>query len=106
MDVPEVDVDALEAHLAAGGCLIDVREPDEHTVVRVPSGLLIPLATVPDRIAEIPDDRSVYVVCAKGGRSRAAVEFLREQGYEAVNVSGGTEAWVAAGKAVETGEPS
>jgi len=97
VDVPEIDVDELEQRLDEGCPLIDVREPDEYEAARVPGGQLIPLATVPERLAEVPVDRTVYVICAKGGRSRAACEFYRQQGIDAVNVFGGTEAWVVGG---------
>jgi rhodanese-related sulfurtransferase len=58
---------------------------------------------MPERMAEIPSDGTLYVICALGGRSRAAAEFLRSNGIDAVNVAGGTNAWVAADFPVETG---
>jgi rhodanese-related sulfurtransferase len=77
--------------------VVDVREADEYAVGHVPSAVLIPLQTVPLRFEEIPRDRTVYVVCAVGGRSGQAVAWLNEQGYDAVNVAGGTQDWIAAG---------
>ena len=94
--VPEVDVDDLHKMLAEGATLLDVREPDEVEEVRVPGGLRIPLQSLPGRLDEIPGPGSLYVICAVGGRSQAAVEFLRDNGIDAVNVTGGTNAWVAA----------
>ena len=61
MDVPEIDVDELERRLGEGALLIDVREPDEWAEVRVPGGRLIPLQSVPERLAEIPAEGDVYV---------------------------------------------
>ena len=55
---------------------------------------------------EIPSDQSVYVICTKGGRSLAAVDFLLHQGLTAINVIGGTVAWIESGRPVETGEPT
>ena len=104
MDVPEIDVDELERRLEEGAVLIDVREPDEWVEVRVPGGRLIPLQNVPERLAEIPEEGTVYVICALGGRSHAAAEFLRGQGRDAVNVFGGTTAWVDADFPTEAGE--
>ncbi|HCW01125.1 MAG: rhodanese-like domain-containing protein [Acidimicrobiales bacterium] len=101
--VPEVDVDELQARLADGAALLDVREPDEVDEVRVPGGVRIPLGALPERIAEIPSDGTLYVICALGGRSRTAAEFLRHNGIDAVNVAGGTNAWVAADFPVESG---
>ena len=99
MQVPEIDVDELEAVKAAGGKVVDVREPDEYEEAHVPGAVLVPLATVPDRLDEFPSDGPVYLVCASGGRSRRAAEFLRAKGVDAVNVAGGTKSWLAAGKA-------
>ena len=58
MDVPEIDVDELERRLGEGALLIDVREPDEWAEVRVPGGRLIPLQSVPERLAEIPAEET------------------------------------------------
>ena len=103
MDVPEIDTAEL-ARLRAGGVpLIDVREPDEYTAARVPGAVLVPLATVPESLGEVPTDGTVYVICAKGGRSLKAAEFYRANGIDAVNVAGGTTAWVDAGRPVSTG---
>ena len=101
--VPEVDVDELHERLADGAALLDVREPYEVDEVRVPGGVRIPLESVPERMAEVPSTGTLYVICALGGRSRAASEFLRSNGIDAVNVAGGTNAWVAADFPVESG---
>ena len=104
MAVPEIDVTEL-ARLRGEGelVLVDVRQPDEHAEVRVPGVTLIPLGEVPERFEEIPNEGTVYVICAVGGRSAKAAEFLGRQGYEAVNVAGGTNAWVDAGYETESG---
>ena len=106
MDVPEIDVAELAEKRAAGAPLIDVREPDEYEEAHVPGAHLVPLGTVPDRLAEVPTEGTVYVICAKGGRSMRAAQFYREQGIDAVNVAGGTTAWVDAGHPVDTGSES
>jgi rhodanese-related sulfurtransferase len=103
MDVPEIDVAELAKLRAEGAPLIDVREPDEYETAHVPGATLIPLATVPDNLDRVPSDEPVYVICAKGGRSLRAAEFYRANGIEAVNVAGGTTAWVDAGEPVSTG---
>ena len=104
MDVPEISVAELEAVLAEGATVVDVREPEEYRVARVPGALLIPLSEVSDRLREIQTDSRVYVICAKGGRSMAAAEFLRAAGADAVNVKGGTDAWIEAGNTVQSGD--
>jgi thioredoxin 1 len=103
VQVPEIDVEELEARRAAGAEVFDVREPDEYGDARVPGAIPVPLATVPDRLSEFPTDHVVYVICASGGRSRRAAEFLRSNGVDAVNVTGGTKAWLAAGKPHDRG---
>ena len=101
--VPEEDVDELASRLAEGAPLLDVRDPQEVEEVREPGGLRIPLKSMPDRFDEIPAAATIFVICAVGGRSRAAAEFLRNRGVDAVNVAGGTNAWVAADFDTESG---
>jgi rhodanese-related sulfurtransferase/molybdopterin-guanine dinucleotide biosynthesis protein A len=103
MPVPEIDVHELAAAREAGAVLIDVREPNEHEEARVPGAVLIPLGQVPDRVEEIPADGTVYVICARGGRSAKAVEHLRARGIDAVNVAGGTIGWIDAGLPTDSG---
>lgn len=83
--------DAGEPHV-----LLDVREPWELEVARLDPCLHIPLGQVAERIAEVPADRPVCVICHGGVRSGRVVEFLRAQGRaNAVNVRGGIAAWSA-----------
>lgn len=103
VQVPAIDIATLQERLEEGSPLIDVRQPEEYAEARAPGARLVPLDEVPDRIGEIPRDRTVYVICRSGGRSAKAVEHLRTQGIDAVNVTGGTLAWIDAGNAVETG---
>lgn len=104
MDVPEIDIaEAVRRH-AAGTPVIDVREPDEYVEGHVPGAPLIPLGTVVDRVGEVPAEGEVLVICKAGGRSRKAAEFLRTQGIDAVNIAGGTMAWVDAGHRVVLGD--
>ena len=56
----------------------------------MPGAIPVPLATVPDELDDFPTEGPVYVICAAGGRSRRAAEFLRNNGVDAVNVAGGT----------------
>jgi len=104
VDAPEIDIDEAVRRHGGGTPVIDVREPDEYIEGHVPGAALIPLATVPDRSAELPSSGEVLVICKSGGRSRQAAEFLRTQGIDAVNVTGGTMAWIDAGHPVVTGD--
>jgi rhodanese-related sulfurtransferase len=103
MEVPEIDVDELAELRTKGVTLIDVREPDEYEAGHVPGATLVPLTTVPERLDEVPSDGPVYVICARGPRSLRAAEFYRSQGLDAVNVAGGTMAWIEADMPVNTG---
>lgn len=84
-----------------GATVVDVREPDEYAAAHAPGVLHIPLGEVPARVGELPADETIYVICQLGGRSAKAVEFLEARGLDAVNVAGGTAAWVEAGLPVE-----
>ena len=79
------------------GWLLDVREQDEWDRGHAPSAHLVPLSELPSRIAEIPTDQPVLVVCLAGSRSLRAASALVDAGVDAVNVTGGMLAWVSAG---------
>jgi rhodanese-related sulfurtransferase len=103
MSGPEITVDELVQKRAAGAPLIDVRQPDEYERVHVPGAVLIPLADVPERCEEVPQDGTVYVICGSGPRSARAVDYLLKIGIDAVNVAGGTKAWIEAGHPTVSG---
>lgn len=104
MDVPEIDVGELARRHQAGATVVDVRNLDEYEAGHVPGARLVPLPEVADRRAEIPASGEVLVICKSGGRSLRAAELLREQGVDAVNVAGGTMAWIEAGHPVVMGD--
>ena len=82
--------------------VVDVREPDEYAGGHVPGARNLPLRQVVARLAELPEG-SIHVICQSGRRSAQAVEALQAHGLSAVNVEGGTAAWVEADLPVETG---
>jgi molybdopterin-guanine dinucleotide biosynthesis protein A/rhodanese-related sulfurtransferase len=104
VEVSEIDVDTLAERQGAGSVIIDVRMPDEYVEGHVAGARLIPLPEVPDRLAEVPTDQPVLVICKSGGRSLRATEFYVAQGIDATNVAGGTMAWIESGRAVVTGD--
>ncbi len=106
MDVPEIDVMRLAELREQGVPLIDVREDDEFAEARVPGAVHIPLRDVAERVEEVPSDGTVYVICARGHRSAKAAEHLRSVGIDAVNVAGGTIAWIDAGLPTDHGPGS
>lgn len=101
--VREIDVNGFAAALAAGATVIDVRDGDEYVAGHVPGAELIPLGTLQVRVHEVPRTEPVYVICAAGGRSVAAAEFLVSVGVDAVSVAGGTGAWTSTGHPVVRG---
>jgi rhodanese-related sulfurtransferase len=101
----EIDIDGLKQQLDNDGdtTLIDVREPAEFARARVPGAVLIPMGQLASRLHEVPREQPVYVICRTGNRSGAMGPLLDAQGFDSVNVVGGTEAWVRAGHPYETG---
>jgi phage shock protein E len=83
--------------------VLDVRTPGEFAEGHIPGAVNIPLQELEARLAELESQRSgMAVVCAVGGRSKAASELLAGQGFTGVqNVDGGTTGWIAAGHPVE-----
>jgi adenylyltransferase/sulfurtransferase len=76
--------------------LIDVREPHEYEIVKIPGSVLIPKDRIlsGEALAEIPLDRPVVLHCKSGGRSAAALAALHKAGFtDAVHVQGGVLAW-------------
>ena len=81
-----------------GPYILDVREPQEYQICRIPGSVLIPLGQVGSRVEEIEaaaEGRPIVVHCKMGGRSAKAVQLLRERGIErAQNLKGGILAWI------------
>ncbi|UPT73315.1 MAG: rhodanese-like domain-containing protein [Elusimicrobiota bacterium] len=73
--------------------LLDVRQPEEYETARLEGAVLIPLGELPGRLAELPKDRPLVVMCHHGMRSAHAVHHLRQAGFDAVNLTGGIDAW-------------
>ena len=101
--VPEMTVAELRAELAGAAppLILDVREQYEWNQVHIAGTLHIPMNRVPERLAELPADRPIAVLCAHGNRSFGVTHFLREQGFDALNVKGGITQWHVQGGAVE-----
>jgi rhodanese-related sulfurtransferase len=89
--------------------LLDVREPDEWEAGHAPGAHHVPMMEIPARIAEIPTDVDVVVVCRSGGRSGQVVSYLLNNGRDNVrNLDGGMQQWAASGREVvsENGQPA
>jgi adenylyltransferase/sulfurtransferase len=74
--------------------LIDVREPHEFQICRIPGSTLIPLGEIPKRMHELDSASEIVVHCRSGQRSARAVEFLMKAGFQKIhNLKGGILAW-------------
>ena len=78
-----------------GVFVLDVREPQEYQICRIPSSTLIPLGDLPQRLTELEGHDDMVVHCKSGVRSAKAVKLLREAGFsQAKNLRGGILAWI------------
>ena len=100
----EIDVDELESLMRSGAPVVDVREAREYQAGHVPGAVLVPLGSVPYSIERFASGATTYVICRTGARSYRACEFLMDQGIDAVNVAGGTLAWVNSGRETVVGD--
>lgn len=93
--VPMIAVQDLPEAVAP----LDVREAGEWSAGHAPDAVHLPMSELPARLDEVPDDQDpLYVICRSGQRSAQVAGFLNEQGYRAVNVEGGMQAWRLAGR--------
>lgn len=82
----------LDAAVAAGATVLDVRGPGEHAAGAIPGSLLIPLDDLRARAGELPEGLLV-VHCAVGVRGHTACRLLTQLGRDAVNLDGGYRTW-------------
>jgi len=100
----DVSVAEALALREAGAFILDVRQPDEWAAGHIPDATLIPLGDLPARIAEVPKDRQVVVVCRSGNRSAQGRDILLGAGRPSVtSMAGGMNDWAAAGYPTATG---
>jgi hydroxyacylglutathione hydrolase len=83
--------------LGDGVILVDIRNPGEVELGRIPGSVRIPLAQLRYRLDVLPSDRPIVVHCAGGWRSSVAAYLLRTHGFDNVaDLDGGHNAWVDA----------
>jgi rhodanese-related sulfurtransferase len=80
-----------------GALVVDVRRQFEWNRVHIPGAVHAPLEILLERCLAFPDDRLLITVCTGGIRSAGAANLLVENGFDAVNMSGGLIHWRAAG---------
>jgi rhodanese-related sulfurtransferase len=81
--------------------LVDVRRPDEHDAGRIHGDRHIELDRLPAEAGSLDRDRPILFYCRTGSRSAMAAQAFAGAGYDARNLDGGLEAWVAAGLPIE-----
>lgn len=94
----QLSPDGLKSWLADGDrsapFLLDVREPWEYAHCHIDGTASMPMGSVPARVAELPKDRDIVVICHHGGRSQQVAFFLEKSGFGPVhNLQGGVHAW-------------
>jgi adenylyltransferase/sulfurtransferase len=93
----EISAVELKRRIDAGADvrIVDVREPHEFAIARLPNVTLIPLAQVAGRAGELDPAHETVVMCKGGMRSAKAIAALRAAGYAGrlVNLAGGITAW-------------
>jgi len=92
----EIDAPSLKAHMDRGEhfVLLDVREPHEYQICRIPGSILIPLGELPKRVNELDPAAEMVVHCKSGIRSAKAIDFLKQAGFRKMkNLKGGILAW-------------
>ena len=94
----EFDVTALELkeELDQGRdlLLLDVREPLEYQINRIPGSRLVPLAELPGRLDTLGSAPDIVAYCKTGARSATAAQLLQSAGFHARNLAGGIEEWI------------
>ena len=96
--LPTVTVDDVAGLVTDGWTVLDVRTDEEWAEGHLADAQHIPLAQLPERLGEVED--KIICQCAVGGRSAQAAAYLLGQGRDAVNLDGGIQAWLAAGRPV------
>lgn len=84
--------------------VIDVRQAGEFVEGHIQGARLMPLNTLGVKMAELPKDRDILVVCRSGARSAIATRQLTSAGFRAINMRGGMMAWEAAHLPVKRGK--
>jgi molybdopterin/thiamine biosynthesis adenylyltransferase/rhodanese-related sulfurtransferase len=92
------DIEATELKTKLDGGdnfkLIDVREPHEFQICRIPGSVLIPLGELPKRLGELNPEDEFVMHCKGGTRSAKAVDLMKQSGFKKVrNMKGGITAW-------------
>ncbi len=102
---PDITVAEAAGMRAKGAFILDVRQGWEWERFHIPGSTLIPLGQLAGRVAEVPRDRDVVVVCRSGHRSRRGRDILINAGFTRVtSMNGGVKQWEAEGHPTVSGK--
>jgi len=97
---------AYEYYQTGDYFFLDVREQEEWDNFHIPGTTLIPLGELPDRLAEVPTDKPIVVVCNSGNRSQTGRDTLLQAGFTNVrSMEGGVTGWSDLGYPIEGTRP-
>jgi rhodanese-related sulfurtransferase len=105
---PSVAITPAQAYAKyqQGVFFLDVRTQAEWNQSHLAKSTLIPLDQLQNRLSELPKDQDIVVICLSGHRSQSGVAILQQAGFTRVSyVSGGLQAWIAAGYPVQGTAP-
>lgn len=88
-DVEVIQWDRIDQLDSNEWAILDVRYPEELSVSALPGAINIPLTELRSLLGELPKEKRLAVICGTGKRSYFAQRILRQNGFDAVNVSGG-----------------
>ena len=99
--VPEITVQELKQLLDSNAqdfVLLDVRNPNEYEIARIPGSILVPLSDIEsgvglEKVRELVNGHRLIAHCKMGGRSAKALAILEDAGIKGTNVKGGIQAW-------------
>jgi hydroxyacylglutathione hydrolase len=100
-----IDTDELAERLEADDLLVlDVRDDDEWAEAHIPGSMHLPYGRLPERLEELPRDRTIAAICSGGKRSGLAASILQREGLERVIhvADGGVGTWRRSGHPVES----
>jgi phage shock protein E len=106
--VLSVEISPAQAYakLQQGAFFLDVRNQDEWDQFHITGSILIPLDQLQNRLNELPREKEIVVVCLSGHRSKSGTAILQQAGLTHVYcLSGGLQAWRAAGYSVQGNPP-
>lgn len=100
-EIPEMTVQELKALMDSGAqdyVLVDVRNPNEYEIAKIPGAVLVPLSEIEngpgvEKIRNLVNGHRLLVHCKMGGRSAKALGILKQAGIEGINIKGGINAW-------------